>query len=83
MVSLKRMAVSEDPIQVLGFTRGPIGKAYSLDNIANAGGTIGLSMKWVDRSHLEVTYDSRLASEFYFQVVKTSGIEIAVTDTSH
>lgn len=39
-------------------------------------------MKWLNASHLEVTYDSRLADEFFFQVVKTSGIEIAVKDSS-
>jgi hypothetical protein len=39
-------------------------------------------MKWLDSSHLEVTYDKRLAGELYFQVVKTSGIDIAVRDIS-
>jgi hypothetical protein len=39
-------------------------------------------MKWLDPSHLEVTYNKRLAGELYFQVVKTGGINIAVRDIS-
>jgi hypothetical protein len=81
-VSLKRTNVSESPTDIVGITCGAVGRAYTLDNIANAGGTIGLQMKWLDPSHLEVTYDKRLAGELYFQVVKTSGIDIAVRDIS-
>lgn len=82
-VSLKRTNVSESPEEVVGITcHGAIGEAYTLNNIANAGGTIGLRMKWLDPSHLEVTYDKRLAGDLFFQVVKTSGIDIAVRDIS-
>jgi hypothetical protein len=82
-VSLKRTNVSESPMEIVGITcLGANGQAYTLDNTANAGGTIGLQMKWLDPSHLEVTYDKRLAGELYFQVVKTSGLDIAVRDIS-
>jgi hypothetical protein len=44
--------------EVLGFScEGPAARPYVLDNVANKGGTIGLEMKWVDPSHLEVTYE--------------------------
>jgi hypothetical protein len=82
-VSLKRTNVSESPTDIVGITcHGAIGQAYTLDNIANAGGTIGLQMKWLDLSHLEVTYDKQLAGELYYQVVKTSGLDISVKDIS-
>lgn len=82
-VLLKRTNDSASPTEIVGITcLGAVGKAYTLDNVANAGGTIGLSMKWLDPSHLEVTYNKRLAGELYFQVVKTGGIDIAVRDIS-
>ena len=62
-VYLKRTNVSGPAHrQVLGSCRA---KAqlhelrYVLDNIANKGGTINLTMKWLSPSRLEVSYDGR------------------------
>jgi hypothetical protein len=68
------------PLEVLGFNcdNNPVSKPDSLDNLANAGGTIDLTMKWVSRSHLEVTYDRH--PDLFFQVVKAKGVDISVRD---
>jgi hypothetical protein len=81
-VYLKSTQFSNPPAQVLGFScQGPVPRPYVLDNVANAGGTINLTMKWLTSSHLEVTYNGRNGS-LDFQVVKIRGIEISVRDLS-
>jgi hypothetical protein len=68
------------PVNVLSFDcPGPAPHAYVLDS-ANAGGTIDLRMKWLDPSHLEVTYDGKATVDF--QVVQVSGVSIALRDLS-
>jgi hypothetical protein len=68
-------------MEVLAFScAGPVPRPYVLDNLANAGGTIDLTMKWVTPSRLDVTYDRR--PDLYFQVVKYGGINISVQDLS-
>ncbi len=62
------------------FCEGPAARPYVLDNKANAGGTIDLTMKWTTPSHLEVTYDGHASLDF--QVVKMGGIDISVRDLS-
>ncbi len=59
---------------------GPAGRAYVLDNVANAGGTINLKMNWLTPSHLEVTYDGK--AEVVFQVVKLADAEVSLRNTS-
>lgn len=71
-VYLKRINVSQPPMEVLGFScDGPASRP---------GGTINLVMKWVTPSRLEVTYDGH--PNLYFQVVKVAGIDISVRDLS-
>ena len=55
-------------------------RPYVLDNVANKGGSINLTMKWITPSHLEVTFSGH--PDLYFQVVKYAGIEISVRDLS-
>jgi hypothetical protein len=82
IVYLKWTKDSNPPHEVLGFDcGGPVPRPRILDNVANAGGTINLAMKWVTPSHLEVSYDGRDGS-LYFQVVKIAGIDISVRDLS-
>jgi len=81
MVFLKQTNVSQPPVMVLAFDcEGPAPRAYVLDNKANAGGTINLTMKWVSPSHLEVTYNGHATVSF--QAVKYAGIAISVRDLS-
>lgn len=79
MVYLKRPNVSEKPVEVLGFScEGPVPRPYVLDNVANKGGTINLTMKWLTPSHLNVTYHGH--ANLDFQVVEYGGITISVQD---
>lgn len=72
---------SQPPARVLGFQcEGPVPRPYVLDNIANKGGTINLTMKWLTPSHLEVTYDGHARMDF--NAVKYEGIDISVRDLS-
>jgi hypothetical protein len=81
IVYLKGTKDANPPREVLGFScDGPAPRPYVLNNVANAGGTINLTMKWVTPSHLNVTYDKHL--DLYFQVVKFAGIDISVQDLS-
>jgi len=60
--------------------RGPTPHPYVLDNNANAGGTINLKMKWLDSSHLEVTYDGH--ADLDFEVAGYGGVDISVRNVS-
>jgi hypothetical protein len=80
-VYLRRTHTSQRPMEVLGFwCEGPASRPYVLDNVSNAGGTIGLKMQWLSPSHLEVTYEGRASLEF--QVVKYAGVDVSVRDLS-
>ncbi|PYV31777.1 MAG: hypothetical protein DMG22_15595 [Acidobacteria bacterium] len=82
VVYLKPTKYSNPPQEILAFSsEGPVPRPYVLDNKANAGGTIDLSMKWIAPSHLEVTYDGR-RGRLNFQVVKYLEIDISVRDIS-
>jgi hypothetical protein len=64
-------------MEVVGFScQGPVPRPYVLDNVANAGGTIDLRLKWVSATHLEVTYSGR--PDIYLQVGKYQGVEITL-----
>jgi len=34
----------------------PVSKPYVLDNVANRGGTVGLTVHWVDATHLQIAF---------------------------
>ena len=82
-VDLKRIdgtVNSGKPTNILTFDcPGPAPHAYVLDD-ANAGGTIGLKMKWLTPSRLEVTYDGK--ADLIFQVARLAPVEISVRDFS-
>lgn len=76
VVSLGRTGDSRTPQDIVDFDcNGPVPHPYTLDNIANRGGTIGLTMRWATPTHLVITYQSNPTIDF--QVVKLQGIEIA------
>jgi hypothetical protein len=80
-VYLKKASSSKSPMEILEIFSDRMGAArpYVLDN-ANAGGTINLAMKWIDPSHLEVTYAG--PADVLVQVAKYDGIDISVRDVS-
>ena len=57
---------------------GPIPRPYVLDNVANKGGSVNLTVKWATPTHLLVTY--RGHAEIGFQAVKFGKIEITLQD---
>ena len=56
---------------------GPMPHPYALDNNANKGGCIGLTMAWVSSQHLRLTYETKDA-HVLFQVAKLSDVEITI-----
>src|ERR1700722_12572689 len=76
-VYLARAGNRESPIEVLTFAcDGPMPRPYVLDNVANKGGSIGLTMKWITPSHLHVVYEDH--PQLDFQAVKLAGIDITI-----
>jgi hypothetical protein len=57
---------------------GPIPRAYTLDNVANRGGCVGLTMKWASPTHLDLSYEVRQGNDVIWQVAKVSRVEITV-----
>lgn len=57
-------------------SQGPIPHPYTLDNIANKGGSIGLAMTWVGPKRLVVKYAKQPGTVVNFQAVKLDGVEI-------
>ena len=81
-VYLEQPDNANSSVEVLGFfCDGPVSRPFRLDNVANAGGTIDLKMKWTNSSHLDVTYDGHASLDF--QVAKVHGIEISVQNLSN
>ncbi len=81
-IYLKKDNVLNPLKEVLAFQcEGPAPRPYVVDNVANKGGTINLTMKWLTPSHLEVTYNGR--ASINFQVVKYEGIDISVRELSN
>jgi hypothetical protein len=69
-------------MEVLEFScEGPVPRPFVLDNVANAGGTIDLKMKWSSPTHLEVTYNGHNAT-LNFEAVRYQRINISVQDLS-
>jgi hypothetical protein len=80
-VYLARAGSRESPIGVLTFScDGPMPRPYVLDNVANKGGSIGLTMKWITPSHLHVVYEDH--PQLAFQAVKLAGIDITIENRS-
>jgi hypothetical protein len=80
-VYLVRAGSRESPIEVLTFScDGPIPRPYVLDNVANKGGSIGLTMKWITPTHLHVVYEDH--PQLAFQAVKLAGIDITIENRS-
>lgn len=81
-VSLEQVNMPQTRMTVLSFfCKGPVPHPYTLDNKVNAGGTIDLRMHWMTPTHLEATYDGRLAT-LEFEAVNYHGIEISLKDLS-
>lgn len=72
-VNLKRTNDSRSPDEILGFDENNATMAQAA--------TLNLTMTWTTPSHLNVTYNGRVA-ELYFQVAKIDGVEISVRDVS-
>jgi hypothetical protein len=69
-VFLRRAQVKAAPQEVLVVEcDGPIPHPYVLDNIANKGGCVGLTMAWATPRQLHLTYEMRWATQVVFQVV--------------
>jgi len=80
-VYLARAGSRGSPIEVLTFScDGPMPRPYVLDNVANKGGSIGLTMKWITPSHLHVVYEDH--PQLAFQAVKLAGIDITIENRS-
>lgn len=75
-VYLSKAGDTKAPTEVLEFSStGPIPRPYVLDNAANKGGSINLTMKWISPAHLDVTFTGH--PDMNLQVVKFAGIEIS------
>jgi hypothetical protein len=59
---------------------GPVPHPYTLDNIANAGGSINLKLQWTDPTHLHVTYQGN--ATVTFQAAKFRHVLIKLEDLS-
>jgi hypothetical protein len=57
---------------------GPMPHPYALDNNANRGGCIGLTMAWPTSKHLHLTYETRQGTYVVFQAVKLWDVDITV-----
>lgn len=80
-VSLQKRGASGPPTTVLFLScSGPMPRPYVLDNVANAGGSIHLSITWVSPSHLHVSYDSN--PTVIFQQLRVGSIDITLEDRS-
>jgi hypothetical protein len=76
-VLLAQVGRTAHPIEVVGFgCDGPMPRPYTLDNVANAGGSIDLHIEWITPNHLHVTY--RNHPEIYFQAIKFNNIVITL-----
>ena len=58
---------------------GPMPHPYALDNDANKGGCIGLTMTWFTPKQLHLTYETRQGTDIAFQAVRVGDVDITVT----
>lgn len=74
IVYLHRKGDARAPQEILEFDGGAVAHSYVLDNAANRGGGISLTMHWATPTHLVVTYQSHPTIDF--QVVKLQDVVI-------
>jgi len=78
-VSLERGNAKAGPREVLVVEcNGPMPHPYALDNDANRGGCIGLTMTWPNPRHLRLTYETREGTYVVFQAVRVGDVDITV-----
>jgi hypothetical protein len=77
-VHLKRTGDTSAPVDVLGIdSQEPIPRPYVLDNVANKGGSIGLTMEWETPTRLRVTYIDQACTVVMLQM--TTYAEVAIS----
>ena len=57
---------------------GPMPHPYTLDNNANKGGCIGLTMTWPTSKQLHLRYETRPGTNVVFQAVRFGDVDITV-----
>jgi hypothetical protein len=78
-VFLERGDTKSEPQEVLVVEcDGPMPQPYVLDNDANKGGCIGLTMTWPTTKHLDLTYETRQGTDVVFQAVRVRDVVITV-----
>lgn len=76
-VYLTTTLYASPPVEVADFScPGPVPHPYKLDNVRNAGGTIGLKMKWLGPRRLEITYSGK--PQLYLKMSQLWGVQISV-----
>lgn len=74
-VELEQAHIPETQTTVITFDcEGPVPRPYTLDNVANKGGTINLSLEWISPTELLVTYSGNPIINF--QAIKYQAITI-------
>lgn len=56
--------------------QGPIPHPYTLDNVANAGGCVGLTMVWSAPNQLHLSYEEKPGNDVGLHVAKLANVEI-------
>jgi hypothetical protein len=57
---------------------GPMAHPYVLDNVANKGGCVGLTITWLSAKKLHLTYETRPGTYVVFQAVRIGDVDITV-----
>lgn len=78
-VHLKRLGDASAPVDVLGIdSQGPIPHPYVLDNVANKGGSIDLTMTWETPTRLHVTYTDQACILVKRHLPKYAEVEVTL-----
>jgi hypothetical protein len=56
VVNLRRRGETARTTILALIPSGPIKRPYVLDNIANRGGSVDLTLRWIDPTHLQITF---------------------------
>lgn len=82
-VFLQRKNAKSKPQEVLVVEcDGPMPHPYALDNDANKGGCIGLTMAWPTAKHLDLTYETRQGTNVVFQAAQVGDVVVTVEPVS-